>query len=63
MKTSSYEFDILLSKLTKAIQAKDKKKIILLYDQFNEFDLEKVNARLLKQYDKLIDKANSIVLT
>lgn len=61
MKTSSLEFDMLLTKLTKAVITKNKMRILNAYEEAKDFDLEKVNDRLYKQYEKLVEKGNEIL--
>ena len=55
------EIHIFLVSLNLAIKAKDKGKILKLYDVLKTVDWDNVSDQLFTQYDKLIDQANPIL--
>jgi hypothetical protein len=61
MKTDATDFEKLLEMLKKAVQEKDKKVIIDLYEQAKAMDLEAIPDSVYSEYDELVSKGNDIL--
>lgn len=49
------------TQLNKAIEKKDKKQILSLYDEANKIDFDSVGVSAGETYDELVSKANDIL--
>ena len=61
--TAAKLFLIFMNELKEAISAGNKSLILFCYDMINSLDFDQVPDDLLKEYDKLISKANNILFT
>ena len=61
--TAAKLFLIFLNELKEAIGNRNKSLILFCCDMINSLDFDQVPDDLLKEYDKLISKANNILFT
>ena len=61
--TAAKLFLIFLNELKEAISNRNKSLILFCCDMINSLDFDQVPDDLLKEYDKLISKANNILFT
>ena len=61
--TAAKIFLIFMNELKEAVSAKNKSLILFCCDMINSLDFDQIPDDLLKEYDKLISKANNILFT